>query len=307
MELIRGLHNLKKQPGCVLTIGNFDGVHLGHQELLIKLVSKSKKMGLPSLVISFSVTPETFFGRPKARLSSFRDKHLFLKSLGVDKHLLVRFNKSFSEISAASFINQILVQKIGIKHCFIGDDFRFGKDRLGDFSMLKNASDENNFTIEKINSVLLDGRRVSSSGVRGLLSEGDFISAEKFLGRPFSISGKVAHGEKLGRTIGFPTANISIHRKLSPVLGVYSVLIKLKSKTYNGVCNVGKRPTLGGIKTLLEVFIFDFNKEIYGEYVTIIFKQKCREEEKFESFEALKKQIKKDVEKSRLFFQSNIS
>ncbi len=307
MELIRGLHNLKKQPGCVLTIGNFDGVHLGHQELLIKLVSKSKKMGLPSLVISFSVTPETFFGRPKARLSSFRDKHLFLKSLGVDKHLLVRFNKSFSEISAASFINQILVQKIGIKHCFIGDDFRFGKDRLGDFSMLKNASDENNFTIEKINSVLLDGHRVSSSGVRGLLSEGDFISAEKFLGRPFSISGKVAHGEKLGRTIGFPTANISIHRKLSPVLGVYSVLIKLNSKTYNGVCNVGKRPTLGGSKTLLEVFIFDFNKEIYGEYVTIIFKQKCREEEKFESFEALQKQIKKDVEKSRLFFQSNIS
>ena len=307
MELIRGLHNLKKQPGCVLTIGNFDGVHLGHQELLIKLVSKSKKMGLPSLVISFSVTPETFFGRPKARLSSFRDKHLFLKSLGVDKHLLVRFNKSFSEISAASFINQILVQKIGIKHCFIGDDFRFGKDRLGDFSMLKNASHENNFTIEKINSVLLDGRRVSSSGVRDLLSEGDFISAEKFLGRPFSISGKVAHGEKLGRTIGFPTANISIHRKLSPVLGVYSVLIQLNSKTYNGVCNVGKRPTLGGSKTLLEVFIFDFNKEIYGEYVTIIFKQKCREEEKFESFEALQKQIKKDVEKSRLFFQGNIS
>ena len=306
MELIRGLHNLKKQPGCVLTIGNFDGVHLGHQALLKKLVAKSKKMGMPSLVISFSVTPETFFGRPKARLSNFRDKHLFLKSLGIDKHLLIRFNKSFSEVSASSFINKILVQKIGIKHCFIGDDFRFGKDRLGDFSMLKKASLENNFSIEKINSVLLNGQRVSSSGVRGLLSEGDFNGAEKFLGRPFSISGKVAHGDKLGRTIGFPTANISIHRKLSPILGVYSVLIKLKSKTYNGVCNVGKRPTLGGSKTLLEVFIFDFNEEIYGDYVTVIFKQKCREEKKFESFDALKKQIKNDVEKSRLFFQGNI-
>jgi len=157
MELIRGLHNLKKQPGCVLTIGNFDGVHLGHQALLKKLVAKSKKMGMPSLVISFSVTPETFFGRPKARLSNFRDKHLFLKYLGIDKHLLIRFNKSFSEISASSFINKILVQKIGIKHCFIGDDFRFGKDRLGDFSMLKKASLENNFSIEKINSVLLNG------------------------------------------------------------------------------------------------------------------------------------------------------
>ena len=307
MELIRGLHNLKKQPGCILTIGNFDGVHLGHQEILKKLVSKSKKMGLPSLVVSFSVTPETFFGRPKARLSSFRDKHLFLESMGVDKHLLIRFNKSFSELSASSFINQVLVQKIGVKHCFIGDDFRFGKGRLGDFSMLKAASHENNYTIEKLNSVLLDGLRVSSSAVRNFLTDGNFTGAEKFLGRPFSISGKVAHGDKLGRTIGFPTANISIHRKLSPILGVYSVLVKLKSQTYNGVCNVGKRPTLGGKKTLLEVFIFDFNEEIYGEYATVIFKQKCREEKKFESFDELKKQIKKDVEKSRLFFQNNIS
>ena len=212
-------------------------------------------MGLPSLVVSFSVTPETFFGRPKARLSSFRDKHLFLESLGVDKHLLIRFNKDFSELSASSFINQVLVEKIGVKHCFIGDDFRFGKDRLGDFSMLKQASHENNYTIEKLNSVLLDGLRVSSSAVRNFLADGNFTGAEKFLGRPFSISGKVAHGDKLGRTIGFPTANISIHRKLSPVLGVYSVLVKLKSQTYNGVCNVGKRPTLGGKKTLLEVFI----------------------------------------------------
>jgi riboflavin kinase/FMN adenylyltransferase len=307
MELTRGLHNLKKQPGCILTIGNFDGVHLGHQEILKKLVSRSKKMGLPSLVVSFSVTPETFFGRPKARLSSFRDKHLFLESMGVDKHLLIRFNKGFSELSASSFINQILVQKIGVKHCFIGDDFRFGKGRLGDFSMLKAASHENNYTIEKLNSVLLDGLRVSSSAVRNFLTDGNFTGAEKFLGRPFSISGKVAHGDKLGRTIGFPTANISIHRKLSPILGVYSVLVVLKSKTYNGVCNVGKRPTLGGKNTLLEVFIFDFNEEIYGEYVTVIFKQKCREEKKFESFDELKTQIKKDVEKSRLFFQNNIS
>lgn len=227
--------------------------------------------------------------------------------MGVDKHLLIRFNKGFSELSASSFINQILVQKIGVRHCFIGDDFRFGKGRLGDFSMLKAASHENNYTIEKLNSVLLDGLRVSSSAVRNFLTDGNFTGAEKFLGRPFSISGKVAHGDKLGRTIGFPTANISIHRKLSPILGVYSVLVKLKSQTYNGVCNVGKRPTLGGKKTLLEVFIFDFDEEIYGDYVTVIFKQKCRDEKKFESFDELKKQIKKDVEKSRLFFQNNIS
>jgi riboflavin kinase/FMN adenylyltransferase len=303
MELIRGLHNLKRLSGCVLTIGNFDGVHLGHQELLKSLVFTAKKQSLPSLVISFSTTPETFFGRPKARISSFRDKHLFLKSIGVDKHLLIKFNKPFSEISATDFINKVLVEKIGVRHCFIGDDFRFGKGRKGDFSMLKKASLEKNFTVEKISSVSINGHRVSSSKIRRLLTTGDFKTAETFLGRPFSISGKVANGEKIGRTIGFPTANIGIKRKLSPVLGVYSVLIEHMSKTYTGVCNIGKRPTLGGTKTLLEVFIFDFDEEIYGDYVTVVFKQKCRDEKKFGSLDELKKQIQKDTEKSRLFFQ----
>ena len=307
MELIRGLHNLKQLSGCVLTIGNFDGVHIGHQELLKKLVATAKKQGLPSLVVSFSITPETFFGRPKARISSFRDKHLFLQSLGVDKHLLIKFNKAFSEISATDFINKILVEKIGVRHCFIGDDFRFGKGRKGDFSMLQKASLEKKFTVEKISSVSINGHRVSSSKIRQLLTNGDFKTAETFLGRPFSISGKVANGEKLGRTIGFPTANIGIKRKLSPILGVYSVLIEHMSKAYTGVCNVGKRPTLGGTKTLLEVFIFDFDEEIYGDYVKVVFKQKCRDEKKFSSFDELKEQIQKDVEKSKLFFQQRSS
>jgi len=307
MELIRGLHNLKQLSGCVLTIGNFDGVHIGHQELLKKLVATAKKQGLPSLVVSFSITPETFFGRPKARISSFRDKHLFLQSLGVDKHLLIKFNKAFSEISATDFINKVLIEKIGVRHCFIGDDFRFGKGRKGDFSMLQKASLEKKFTVEKISSVSINGHRVSSSKIRQLLTNGDFKTAETFLGRPFSISGKVANGEKLGRTIGFPTANIGIKRKLSPILGVYSVLIEHMSKAYTGVCNVGKRPTLGGTKTLLEVFIFDFDEEIYGDYVKVVFKQKCRDEKKFSSFDELKEQIQKDVEKSKLFFQQRSS
>jgi len=307
MELIRGLHNLKQLSGCVLTIGNFDGVHLGHQEILKNLVVTAKKQSLPSLVISFSTTPETFFGRPKARISSFRDKHLFLKSLGVDKHLLIKFNKSFSEISATDFINKILVDKIGVRHCLIGDDFRFGKGRKGDFSMLQKASLEKKFIVEKISSVSINGNRVSSSKIRQFLTNGDFKTAETFLGRPFSISGKVANGEKIGRTIGFPTANIGIKRKLSPILGVYSVVIEHMSKAYTGVCNVGKRPTLGGTKTLLEVFIFDFDEEIYGDYVKVVFKQKCRNEKKFSSFDELKEQIQKDVEKSKLFFQQQPS
>ena len=155
MELIRGLHNLKKQSGCVLTIGNFDGIHIGHQEILKSLVNSSRKQGLPSLVISFSVPPETFFGRPKARISNFRDKHMLLKSFGVDKHLLIRFDKSFSEISAIDFINTILIEKIRMRHCFVGDDFRFGSGREGDFSMLQKASLNNKFNVEKIKSVIL--------------------------------------------------------------------------------------------------------------------------------------------------------
>ena len=304
MELIRGLHNLKKLPGCVLTVGNFDGVHVGHQEILKNLVKKAKEQGVCSLVISFSVTPQTFFGRPQARISNFREKHLLLEALGVDKHLLIRFNKKFSEISAGDFINKVLIEKINMKHCFVGDDFRFGSGREGNYSMLEKASINNNFTVQKINDISINNHRVSSTKIRKALTDGDFKTAEAFLGRPFSISGKVARGDQLGRTIGFPTANVSIKRRLSPVLGVYSVLIEHKSKIYTGVCNVGKRPTLGGTKILLEVFIFDFNQEIYGDSVKVVFKKKCRDEIKFSSFEELKKQIQKDVEKSRLYFQS---
>ena len=302
MELIRGLHNLKKQSSCVVTIGNFDGIHMGHQEIIKKLVSTAKKKGISSLVVSFSVTPESFFGRPKARLSNFRDKHLFLKSMGVDKHLLIRFNKSFSEISAPSFIEEVLLKKINVKHCFIGDDFRFGKKREGDFKLLKQYSSKYAFIIENIAGVCIDNQRVSSSTIRALLAKGFFEVSEKFLGRPFSISGRVAHGDKQGRTIGFPTANISIKRELSPVLGVFCVNIQINNKTYNGVCNVGKRPTRGGTDILLEVYIFDFNKEIYGARVDVIFKQKIRDEIKFDSFKELKKQIQRDTESAIKYF-----
>ena len=166
MQLIRGLHNLKTQTGCVLTIGNFDGVHIGQQEIIKKLVKKSRELKMPSLVISFSTTPESFFGRPKARLSSFRDKHLFLKTMGVDKHLLIRFNASFSQTSATSFVENTLVEKIKVRHCFIGDDFRFGKGRLGNYELLDKLSKPNNFIAERVARVSLENQRVSSSAVR---------------------------------------------------------------------------------------------------------------------------------------------
>jgi len=304
MQLIRGLHNLNKQFGSVLTIGNFDGVHTGHQEIIKRLVKKSHELKLPSVVVSFSVTPESFFGRPKARLSSFRDKHLFLESMGVDRHLLIRFNSSFSQTSATSFIENILVERLKVRHCFIGDDFRFGKGRLGDYKLLEKLSKTHSFTAENVGRVSLEGQRVSSSAVRLCLSSGDFSMAERLLGRPFAISGRVSHGDKRGRTIGFPTINVGISRRLSPVLGVFNVLVETNKEAYYGVCNVGKRPTVGGEKTLLEVFIFDFKREIYGELVTIVFKQKSRDEMKFNSLEELKQQIAKDVEIGKQYFKA---
>jgi riboflavin kinase / FMN adenylyltransferase len=302
MHLIRGLHNLKKLSGCALTIGNFDGVHSGHQEIIRRLTGKAKELGVPSVVISFSVTPQTFFGRPKARLSNFRDKHILLESLGVDKHLLIRFNKTFSETSANSFIEKIIVEQLNARYCLIGDDFRFGKGRLGDFSLLEKYAKLSDFSANKLGDIRIKGQRVSSSAIRSCLALGEFDNAEQLLGRPYSISGLIAHGAKQGRTIGFPTINIGIRRNLSPVLGVFAVLVEINSVTYYGVCNVGKRPTVGGEKNLLEVFLFDFDQEVYGEHATVTFKCRVREEKKFASFDELKAQIAEDVKSAKRFF-----
>ncbi len=304
MQLIRGLQNLKEQPGCVLTIGNFDGIHGGHQKIIKALVAKANALGVTSIVISFSVPPESFFGRPKARLSSFRDKHLFLESLGVEKHLLIRFNKDFSQMSARSFVEDFLLAKLKMRCCFIGDDFRFGKDRQGDYSMLESMAKNSDFVAQKVNRVNVNGQRVSSSEIRRLLRLGEFKMAEELLGRPFAIGGRIMHGEKRGRAIGFPTINVSIGRKLSPVLGVFAVLIELNKKTYQGVCNVGKRPTIGGEKTLLEVNIFDFDKNVYDEHAKVLFKYRIREEIKFESVEQLQGQIAIDVNIAKRYFAS---
>ncbi|MCS5591895.1 MAG: bifunctional riboflavin kinase/FAD synthetase [Gammaproteobacteria bacterium] len=303
MHLIRGLHNLKKLSGCVLTIGNFDGVHSGHQEIIRRLTVKAKELGVPSVVISFSVTPQTFFGRPRARLSNFRDKHILLESLGVDKHLLIRFNKTFSETSANSFIEEIIMDQLNARYCLIGDDFRFGKGRLGDFCLLEKYAKLGGFSADKLGDIQIKGQRVSSSAIRNYLSLGEFDKAEQLLGRPYSISGLIAHGAKKGRTIGFPTINIGIRRNLSPVLGVFAVLAEINGITHYGVCNVGKRPTVGGEKTLLEVFIFDFDEEVYGEHATVIFKFRVREEKKFNSFDELKSQISEDVKSAKSFFK----
>lgn len=304
MQLIRGLHNLKKHAGSVVTIGNFDGVHVGHDKIITKLVESAKTLGLPSVLISFAPTPQCFFGREQATLSNFKEKHQLLSKLGVDEHLLVYFNQAFSEIKAKDFVQQVLIDKLNIRHCLIGDDFRFGKNRQGDLALLQDLSKTKGFTVESTQSILCNDSRASSSKVRALLSQGDLVGAAQMLGREFSISGKIIHGQQKGRTIGFPTINIPIKRKISPILGVFATIVEIQGVAYQGVCNIGNRPTINGTKTLLEVFLFNFNQEIYGLEAKVVFKHKIREEEKFDSFEALKQQIGLDTQQAKAYFNA---
>ncbi|MDC9726321.1 MAG: bifunctional riboflavin kinase/FAD synthetase [Candidatus Thioglobus sp.] len=302
MYIIRGLHNLTKYSGSVVTIGNFDGVHIGHQHMIKRLVEKSNALGLPSVLISFSPTPQSFFGHQQATLSNFKQKHQLLTELGLDFHLIIKFDQAFSKLSANEFIQQVLLDKLNIKFCLIGDDFRFGAGRTGDFILLQEQGVLAGFEVENTHSVLCDDCRASSSTIRKLLFQGDFKSANKMLGREFSIAGKVAHGKQLGRTINFPTINIPIKRKISPVLGVFAVQVNIIGGTFNGVCNIGKRPTVNGENILLEVFLFDFDQTVYGEQTIVTFKKRIRDEQKFDSFDALKQQIELDTQTAKNFF-----
>lgn len=305
MDIICGLHNLKRHSGSVVTIGNFDGVHTGHQHIISRLVEKSKLLDLPSILISFSPTPQSFFSHESSTLSNFKQKHQLLSRLGLDIHLIIRFDVKLSKLSAEDFISKILLKKLNMRFCLIGDDFRFGANRTGDFKLLKSFAQQHNFEIESAQSILCNGCRVSSSKIRAFLSQSDFSSAAQMLGREFSISGKIIQGKQLGRTIDFPTINIPIKRNISPVLGVFSVQVSLLGKLFNGVCNIGKRPTINGNNILLEVFLFDFNQDVYGEFVDVVFKQKIRDEQKFDSFKLLKKQIQLDTQMAKGHFSNS--
>lgn len=310
MKLIRGLHNLSSLPqGCVATIGNFDGVHIGHQHVLAQLKQKGDELGLPTVVMTFDPQPQEFFkrGTVPARLTRLREKLLIMKRLGcVDKVLCIIFNDQLAAMPAQTFVEQVLVEKPKIQFLVVGDDFRFGHDRLGDFRLLQEMGAEYGFEVIRMPSVQYEGRRVSSSWVRRVLTEGNLQLAEHLLGRPYSMCGRVAHGDKLGRTLGFPTANIYLHRNVSPVLGIFVVkMYGIREQAILGVANVGNRPTVGGTRTLLEVFLFDFNEDIYGRHVRVDFLHKLRDEEYFESIELLKQQMVIDAENARAFFASS--
>lgn len=307
MELIRGLHNIRAQHnGCVLTIGKFDGVHLGHQAVLKNVLKQAEALNLPAVVMVFEPQPEEFFSPAKApaRLSLLRDKYLALKKIGVHRLLCVRFNAKFSSQSPQTFIKNLLVDSLGVRFLVVGDDFKFGVKRSGDFNLLKQAGQQYNFDVVSTQSFTMGDSRISSTAIRDALFDNNFLLAKSMLGRAFSVQGKVVHGEKNGRTIGYPTANILLKRYKCPVSGVFAVLVKHQQTTYKGVANVGIRPTLNGQRMQLEAHLFDFDGNLYAQHLQVDFIDKIRDEKKFADFQELKNQIKKDAEQAKALLAS---
>ncbi len=306
MQLIRhSFPSIFAETGCIATIGNFDGVHKGHAALLEQLVAEAKMRGVPSVLILFEPHPREFLTPKKApaRLTLFREKIQRLKQLPIDYILCLRFNQKLANLTAEEFIQKILVDGLHVKHILIGDDFRFGKQRQGDLALLNNLGKEYHYTVEVFPTFFEHHERVSSTAVREALSKGDLKTAEQLLGRVYTISGHVKQGAGRGREWGFPTANIAVAKQGLPLSGVFCV--RVSSETLNdhpGVANVGIRPTVDGTRTVLEVLLLDFEGDLYGQHLDVKFLHKLRDEEKFESIELLKDQIKKDVTAAQQYF-----
>ena len=303
MNLIRGLHNIRTEhAGSVATIGNFDGLHLGHQALIERLKQVAGERGVQSTLITFEPYPQEVL-RPDpaiSRLTRFREKMRLLQAWGLDQVLCIRFNQHLASLEPEQFVKTILVDKLAIKHLIVGDDFRFGRQRRGDFDMLARCGEEFGYSVEDTVTVAINDVRVSSTRVRQTLAAGDMHEVKRLLGREYAMLGRVAHGDKRGRSIGFPTANIHLHRKSVPVSGVYAVTMEgIAGAPVTGIANVGNRPTVDGTRSLLEVHLFDFDADIYGRHVQVNFVAYIRPEQRFEGLEALKQQIALDCEKAR--------
>ena len=290
----------------VLTIGNFDGLHLGHRKMIDRLHECAGQLGHRTAVLTFEPHPREVFAPEQAppRLTSLREKLALLESCTVDTVHLCRFNSRFAAIEPDRFIQDVLVRGIGVRHLIVGDDFCFGKGRSGNIAMLREQGPRQGFGVETLPTVALDGLRVSSSAVRDALAAGNLDQAARLLGRPYAISGRVVHGDKIGRTLGFPTANVQLKRKRLPLTGVYAVTVSgLDKRHLPGAASIGVRPTIAaGLKPVLEVHLLDFDREIYGSHVTVHFLHKLREEARYETLEALTAQIALDVEQTRQFF-----
>lgn len=298
MELLRGSRALPTSVHpCVATIGNFDGLHRGHQALFQRVLAVAAERSLKSCAILFEPHPQEFFlATPPARLDSLREKLEKLQDLGVDQVLCLRFDSDLANMSAESFIRDILIEQLSVRYLVVGDDFRFGHERAGDFQLLQSQSF---FAVEASQPISWQQQRVSSTAIRQALQQHQLSRANGLLGRPYTMSGRVVHGDKRGRTIGFPTANILLHRRVIPLRGVYAVRATVNANVLDGVANIGWRPTLNGSAPRLEVHLFDYAGDLYGQRMQVEFVAHIRDEQKFDGLDSLKKQIVQDALQAR--------
>lgn len=308
MHLLRGLHNIPADfHGCAATIGNFDGLHLGHQGIIQALKAVSREQNVPTLVMLFEPQPKEFFAPDvaPARLANLREKLQDLAGQGVDYVLCLPFNQALRSMSAEAFIQQVLVNALGIRHLIVGDDFRFGCDRSGDYHALARAGDEQGFTVQDTPTLELDSERVSSTRIRSELTANNLSRVAHLLGRPYRMSGRVIFGRQLGRQLNTPTANIMVRRRKLPVSGVFAVRVTLEENggVWHGVANLGVKPTVSGdAQPSLEVHVFDFDGNLYHRHLTVEFLHKIRDEQKFAGIDELRAAIENDKQAARQYF-----
>ena len=306
MEIINGLHNLRtRHRGCVLTVGNFDGVHCGHRALIDALCDEADALGVPSMLMTFEPQPREFFAGSKlpARLTRFREKVHLLSQTRLDRLLCLPFNEQTANIEAEWFAKDFIVDLADAKHVVIGDDFRFGRGREGDFALFERYGREFGYRVSAMSTLLLGQERISSTLIRQTLAAGDFAGATEMLGHEYFIMGRVVYGRQLGRQLNVPTANIRLQRYRAALEGVYCVTVEgIGDTERQGIANIGVRPTVDGKEPLLEVHVFDYAGNLYGSLIKVTFKQKLRDEQTFESIDALKTQIGLDLLEARDYF-----
>ncbi len=288
--------------GSVVTIGSYDGLHPGHRRLLDRVMAEATARGTLSVVMSFEPTPKEFFSAdaPPARLMRFREKFDALADCGIDVFYCPRFSEAMRSIAADAFIRRVLVHGLNARHIVIGDDFRFARRREGTVAELQRASAALQYSVEQVPSVIVDGIRVSSTAIREALAAGEVARATALLGRPYRMSGRIVRGRKVGRSLGYATANVDLRRRQSAVMGIYAVHVHgLPEGPVDGVASVGTRPTFDLTKPILEVHLFDFDRDIYGKYIHVDFIEHLRAEEKFESVDALVAQMRIDEDNAR--------
>ena len=303
IELVRGLHNLRpRHRGCVATIGNYDGVHRGHQHMLQAVRSKADELGLPATVVTFEPTPREYFegAAAPARLMRLREKLDALALYGIDRVVLLRFDERMRNFSAAAFEQSLLADALGVRHIVVGHDFHYARKREGNILSLRAAGARHGFTVAEVGEFLVGGERVSSSLVRAALGANDLERAALLLGRPYRMTGRVRRGAQLGRTLGYPTANLALHRKVVPLWGILAVRVSGGGlRDHPAVVSLGTRPTVNGVDPLLEVHLFDFDGDLYGQYLSVDFVHWLRAEQKFASLDDLVAQMHIDSAQAR--------